>query len=270
MCAFRGAVVQNKTQDLLDFLMEHKETQTGSGKCSVLVNPFDIGGLTLVQNFLSDDEQSAVIECIGQLEWSPVIKRKTMQFGYEYHYRSQNSRPEKGEPIPDALKPICQRLKDEGYFEHLPDQIIVNHYEPNEGIGKHIDHPDFWGPSVASISLLSEWSMEFSRVIATDATICDEQSNTNDAEADNVCNSAEREDVEKPQELKHKLTLPIASLVVLRGPARYEWKHGIPRNYSKKASHEHANVDVPPRSGARMSVTFRTYTHDDSSRDSTE
>jgi alkylated DNA repair dioxygenase AlkB len=50
----------------------------------------------------------------------------------------------------------------------------------------------------------------------------------------------------------HELLLQPRSLLVLRGPARYNWRHGIPRRHSDIIDGRRV-----PR-GRRVSMTFRT------------
>lgn len=74
------------------------------------------------------------------------------------------------------------------------NQVIVNEYLPGQGIGAHIDHPAKFEDGIASLSLLSTVTMDFTR-------------------------SADSKRV--------RLVLPRRSLVLLVREARYDWKHGI-------------------------------------------
>ena len=54
------------------------------------------------------------------------------------------------------------RLKDAGWFERMPDQVIVNEYEPGQGIAAHVDCvPSGFSGTIASLSLLSSCTMHF-------------------------------------------------------------------------------------------------------------
>ena len=102
----------------------------------------------------------------------------------------------------------------------LPVQCIVNEYRPGQGIGMHADHRDF-GCVVASLSLADDWPMRFRprsvRPYARDGLPGDEVA-----------------------------VLPRRSLLVLAGPARSAWMHGIDRTDSAHAA------------ATRLSATFRT------------
>ena len=102
----------------------------------------------------------------------------------------------------------------------LPVQCIVNEYRPGQGIGMHADHRDFGGV-VASLSLGADWPMRFrpraTRPYAAGALPGDEVA-----------------------------VLPRRSVLVLAGPARWTFMHGIDR------------TDSARETATRVSATFRT------------
>ena len=53
--------------------------------------------------------------------------------------------------IPDVLK----------LFGNEFNQVIINEYEPGQGIGAHTDHQKFFGPKIVSVSLISPVVMNF-------------------------------------------------------------------------------------------------------------
>jgi|SRR5579864_449238 len=97
-----------------------------------------------------------------------------------------------------------------------PDQCIVNEYQPGQGIAAHTDAKIF-GPTICSLSLNSPCVMDFTK----DAT-------------------------------KISIVLPINSLLILTGEARYAWKHGIAPRKSDTIEGKKANRKT------RVSLTFRT------------
>ncbi len=122
-------------------------------------------------------------------------------------------------PIPGWAEPLTRRLFAEGHTGRPADQVIVNEYLPGQGISAHVDCVPCFGPEVAAVSLGSACTMDF---IDPDG--------------------AERVPVR----------LEPGSLLVMRGPARYSWRHAIAARKS----------DPTPRGrvprGRRVSVTFRT------------
>src|SRR6185295_19353893 len=97
--------------------------------------------------------------------------------------------------------------------------VIVNEYEPGQGISRHVDCVPCFGDTIASLSLNSTCMMEL------------EQPKTS---------------------RKGSIMLAPCSLLVLTGEARYDWMHSIPA----RKEDEH-NFQKYPRQ-RRVSLTFRT------------
>jgi alkylated DNA repair dioxygenase AlkB len=153
-----------------------------------------IDGLILMENFIDEHEEAALIEAIDAREWSNQLKRRTQQYGHIYDYSSRAEGPsKKADPIPEAFRLVVERLSDKSLL-HDPDQVIVNEYQPGQGIGAHIDHKTKFEDNIGSLSLLTPVTMEFTR--------------TKDSK-------------------KVRLLLPRRSLLLMRREARYEWSHGI-------------------------------------------
>jgi alkylated DNA repair dioxygenase AlkB len=150
------------------------------------------------------------------------LKRRVQHYGWRYDYSSRVVTEEmKTEPLPDFILGIARELKGRGWFASVPDQVIVNEYEPGQGIAPHIDR-DCFGPSVATLSLGDRWPMQFIPLSRSAV-------------------AAESEEI----------FLDVGSMLVLRGNARTEWMHGIVKR----------RTDGQGRSRRqrmrRVSVTFR-------------
>ncbi len=149
----------------------------------------DIKGLTYIPHFISNDEETLLLEKINAQSWNTSLKRLTQHYGYEYKYTGYTLNP--ASPIPDFILPIKERI--EKITGNTYDMVIVNRYLPKEGISPHIDHIKLFGSSVVSLSLGSNAIMKF--------------------EKDN---------------LSKNLLLEKCSLAILQEDARYKWKHSIP------------------------------------------
>ena len=126
--------------------------------------------------------------------------------------------------MPDWLRGPAERLHSEGWFGRVPDQAIVNEYLPGQGIAAHVDCEPCFGNTIASVSLGSSCVMTLTR-------------------GDGLA--------------RHDLLLEPRSLLVLSGPARREWKHGIAARKS-----DFVNGSRVAR-GRRLSITFRTVRFED-------
>ena len=178
-----------------------------------------IPGLSLHKNWISPDEAQLLIEQIDGQLWMNPLKRKVQHYGYVYDYKRRNVDPDMFlGGLPEWLKPLAQRLYNEGFFPAVPDQCIVNEYFPGQGISSHVDCEPCFGDVIASLSLLSACVMEFSH-IETGKRVA--------------------------------LSLPPRSLLVMTGDARYLWKHGIPARKTDRVD------GVILHRARRVSATFR-------------
>ena len=154
-----------------------------------------VPGLKFIEEFLTPEEQD---ECVDRVdaavdEWRNDLSRRVQHYGWRYDYKARAITPDmRIGALPDWLSQLAQKLYDEtGIFDRAPEQVIVNNYEPGQGIAMHIDHRGF-GPTVCTISLLDDWEMDFS----------------------------ERRD-------KTPALLKRGSCVLLTGASRSDWQHGI-------------------------------------------
>ncbi len=179
----------------------------------------DISGLRYVGDYLDEAREKGLIEEIDRQSWLTELRRRVQHYGYRYDYKGRKVTAEMYlGPLPGWLLPLCEELKERGLMPRVADQVIVNEYEPGQGIAPHVDCVPCFDATIASLTLGSSCVLEFTRV--------------------------------KTRE-KRSLFLPRRSLVVLSGEARYDWRHAIAAR--KTDTHEGR---VVPR-GRRLSLTFR-------------
>ncbi len=156
---------------------------------------FGINGLLYIPNYITPEQQDRLAEAIDVQPWRLDLSRRTQQYGYLYQHKAKTAdlSARLGD-LPDWLQGFAAQLERDSLVSEVPDQAIINEYEPGQGIGPHIDAPAHWGEVVLSLSLLSPAVMDFAR----------------------------------GQE-QTSLLLEPRSLLVFRGEARYEWTHGIAR-----------------------------------------
>ena len=176
-----------------------------------------IPGLTYKQNFITYEQELALVNHIDQEEWNAELKRRVQHYGFKYDYKTRNiSQKHYLGPLPDWLMQYCKLLFERKIFAIIPNQVIVNEYEPGQGIATHIDCLSCFGETIASISLLSNCVMNFQKNID-----------------------------------KRILFLEPKSLLILQDEARYKWQHSIaPKKTDKYDS------KIIPRT-RRLSITFR-------------
>lgn len=179
-----------------------------------------IKGLRYIPDFISEEEQSALLISIDALLWNNDLKRRTQHYGYKYDYtkKSINKEAYVG-PIPDFIQPLIARFSEHQIDLSKADQVIVNEYQPGQGIAKHVDCVPCFGPVIASLSLGSSCVMEF------DACF---------------------------EFAEGSMMLGPKSLIVLADEARYNWTHAIPA-----LKEDLWKGEKVPRE-RRVSLTFRT------------
>lgn len=178
-----------------------------------------IPGLTYIPDYISASSSEQLLFTIDRQIWSTALKRKVQHYGYKYDYKKRSLSSMHLGALPNWALDMAQRLTLEGLTEKLPSQVIVNEYQPGQGIASHIDCVPCFGDTIISLSLGGTCVMEFTHG--------------------------------KTKEKIPVLLLP-RSIIILQGAARYEWQHGIP---ARKTDKYQARVFVRTR---RVSLTFRT------------
>jgi len=178
-------------------------------------NLLSIPGLAYVPNYLDPILHDRVLRIVDSLPWQSELKRRVQHYGYTYDYRRRTV--ERIGALPDWAAEIAIRLAERGLGRDVPDQLIVNEYQPGQGIAAHVDMPLF-ADMIVSISLGSACVMEF----------------TNGESS-----------------IKEQLRLEPRSALVLSGEARSGWRHSIP---ARKRDKWHGTVSPRTR---RVSLTFR-------------
>ncbi len=184
-------------------------------------------GLEYHPDFLAASEEDGLLAHIDDSEWLTDLSRRVMHFGYKYDYTSRRlDETARIGPLPEWLAQLSNMVREAASEEakqsldpHRPfEQAIINEYRPGQGIAPHIDR-DCFGPIVATVSLGSAINMDF------------------------CCDSTGGEYVQR---------LMPRSLVLLRGDARFKWRHGIAKRHSDTWNAQRT------RRQRRVSITFRT------------
>ncbi|MCD6035583.1 MAG: 2OG-Fe(II) oxygenase superfamily protein [Rickettsiales bacterium] len=177
-----------------------------------------IPGLQYIPDYITSDQEAELLSCIDAQSWLRDLKRRVQHYGWKYDYKARSITGDlRLGPLPDWLERYCNKLQGDGVFEKVPDQVIINEYQPGQGIAPHIDCVPCFGGTIASISLGSAYLMEFTHANGG----------------------------------KVPVLLESRSLVILKEDARYVWKHGIP---GRKTDRYQGQVIERKR---RVSLTFR-------------
>ena len=182
----------------------------------------EVPGLRYVRDFLDEAHEESIISEIDQGDWIEDLRRRVQHYGWRYDYKARRVDPSmRLGTLPAWADALARRLFDAKLVPNLPNQLIVNEYVKDQGIGKHVDSGSF-ADGIAMISLLESWEMVF----------CDKQGT---------------------RKVNHMLER--RSVAVIEGEARYDWTHEIPKRKSEPVE---PGTKHPRRDrGRRVSLTFR-------------
>lgn len=180
-------------------------------------------GLTYLEDFVDAHEEGAILDRLDRDhadEWLSDLTRRVQHYGFRYDYRARriDSSMRLG-PLPRWLEDLAMRVSQNGGFTAPADQVIINEYQPGQGISRHTDCEPCFGDMIATLSLGSDVAMRFDEI---------------DGYA------------------RVDLRLHRRSLAVLSGPARYRWTHSIAPRKSDVFGRERV------QRSRRVSLTFRS------------
>lgn len=159
-----------------------------------IVSPSHLPQAIYFENAISPLHEVALLEAIDDAShkhvWVELRARSLQQWAA---------------PLPSFLDRLANDLVSLGIFtkDYKPNHILINAYEPDEGIAAHTDGPSYY-PTVATLSLGSDCVMRYS-----------------------VLHGREKEH-EKGGQLIGEVILERRSLVVTSGVLYTEYAHSIP------------------------------------------
>jgi len=248
---------------------EVERGEPSRSECTSTTDHITVSGLEVVENFVTEEEENVLLAAVTgpYAPWATSqvvpsktgsVKRRVQHYGYVFDYETANvlrNRQTAAAACPPMPKipSIIKENNDVGFLEQhikqsveegrewealagiiertrrhkfqngssypLINQMTLNEYRRGEGIGSHIDTPSAFGDGLMSLSLNSGIVMEFRNM---------------------------------NKGIKKLVYLPARSLLLLSGPARYEWEHHI----VTRTTDTH-NGEIKPR-GLRISLTLRT------------
>lgn len=248
--------------------VEPERGEASRPECTSTTKSVHVPGLLVIEDYLSTAQEEVLMAVLTgpQAPWAPDqqnmsqtgdVKRQVQHYGYVFDYKTADVLRDKTQPGADCPpmpavqggKSIEEHATSGHGWEVLAgvvektrtyqfnidnvtpekststsyaklNQLTVNHYKPGEGIGSHVDTPSAFGDGLISISLSGGIVMEFRKV-------------------------------DSP-ETKKLVYLPPRSLVLMSGPARYEWDHMI----VTRRTDTHDGIVLPRK--LRVSLTLRT------------
>lgn len=149
-------------------------------------------GAKLILNFITEEEEQNLLVKLVDETWYSALGRRVIHYGSIYRY-FPNEPDRDIDAIPDWIPNLSFLKKD--FF----NQIIVNEYNPGQGIAPHTDAIKQFGDTIVTLSLGSDCVMDLSYKLESIPVL-----------------------------------LPRRSLLILQEDARYLWKHGIAKRLKDK------------------------------------
>ena len=205
--------------DLFNPAPDNFKSMTDLKKQPIVNDVSDIIGLKYIPNFIDEIQVKQFIASISNEQWLNDLKRRVQHYGYKYDYKARSIDYSMFiGPLPNWVLPLAKRLFDENHIDTVPDQLIINEYEPGQGIANHIDCEPCFGDTIISISLGSSCVMDF---------------------------------INLRTKQKIEVMLESGSIVVLSGEARHNWTHGIAQRKTDNFK------GIKSERQLRTSMTFR-------------
>ncbi|XP_007421841.1 alpha-ketoglutarate-dependent dioxygenase alkB homolog 4 [Python bivittatus] len=230
---------------------------------------FQFPGVFLLEDFISTDEECEMVELMDQSAWKPSQSgRRKQDYGPKVNFKKQKLKAGNFSGLPSFSKEIVARMRSYTVLEGFsPVEQCNLDYDPERGsaIDPHWDDWWLWGERLVSLNLLSETVLSMScdsedslqllplflqenkQIQSYQSPDISQEYQYNDPTLLERLGSTECSSTKLVpfREIIVAIYLPRRSLVVLSGPARYQWKHAIYRNHIKSR---------------RVCITFRELT----------
>ena len=176
-----------------------------------------VPGLLLYRDFISSSLEEKLITEIDAQPWVVDYDRRLQYYGYRNELEKPYDLVEFPVLIPPAIYSLSEKIVEQKILQQQPDQVIINEYDPGQGIRPHKDR-NYFDNQICGINLGSGCIMRFIKIKGGDVV-----------------------DVE----------IPRRSLYVMQDEARYKWNHAIP---PRKKDIINGNKQLRER---RVSITYR-------------
>ncbi|KAM8991657.1 alpha-ketoglutarate-dependent dioxygenase alkB homolog 4 [Ara ararauna] len=214
---------------------------------------FPFPGVLLMEEFISEGEESEIVELMDRDDWKPSQSgRKKQDYGPKVNFKKQRLKAGSFTGLPSFSKKIVAQMEACSVLGgFLPVEQCNLDYMPERGsaIDPHFDDWWLWGERLVSLNLLSETVLSMScdsedsiQLFPTSSKENRELNPPGSFTQTPPCQNPGEEGPNgtlSPQlvpswEVTVAVPLPRRCLVVLYGEARYRWKHAIHRRHIQR------------------------------------
>nr|XP_058948191.1 alpha-ketoglutarate-dependent dioxygenase alkB homolog 4-like isoform X1 [Pocillopora verrucosa] len=198
---------RSKTTEKYEFCILCGETFLVGQECLHRKDIDDVNvklkGITVIQNFINEIEEETIVADIEKTVWKPSQSgRRKQDFGPQVNFKKRKLKLNNFTGLPQFSKVLVERMWRTVPLlsDFQPVELCNLEYTPDRGssIDPHFDDFWVWGERLVTVNLLSDSLLTFS--------VSGDTSN-----------------------IEVSVPMPRRSLIIVRGPARYEWKHAIKR-----------------------------------------
>lgn len=153
-----------------------------------------IPGFLIYPDFISETLEQQLIAEIDAQPWMVDYSRRLQYYGFRNELEEPYPLIAIPLRIPPTINELARKIHADKYLKYCPDQVIINEYQPGEGIRPHKDR-NYYENQICGINLASGCVMRF----------------TNGKNGEVL-------DIE----------IPRRSLYIMQDDARKKWNHSIP------------------------------------------
>lgn len=181
---------------------------------------FPFPGVLVYDDFITTSEEEELVSLIDSNPWKESQSgRRKQDYGPKVNFKRKKVKFGTFNGLPEFMQTIVERLKGLPKLSDFSTVELCNlEYVPTRGssIDPHYDDNWLWGERLVTLNLLSDTKLTMT---------CHNQSN-NSIKLENCLSDLNA----RLHDLCVKVPLNRRSIVVLFGPARYTWMHGIERS----------------------------------------
>ncbi|XP_068678075.1 alpha-ketoglutarate-dependent dioxygenase alkB homolog 4-like [Montipora foliosa] len=167
-------------------------------------NGTTLHGVDVIRDFVSEFEERSIVREIDETIWKPSQSgRRKQDFGPQVNFKKRKLKLDNFTGLPEFSKTLVERMWTlvPALHDFQPVELCNLEYEPERGssIDPHFDDFWVWGERLVTLNLLSDSILTFF--------------------------------LSKGDDVEVAVPMPRRSLIIVKGAARYDWKHAIKREH---------------------------------------
>ncbi|XP_022093253.1 alpha-ketoglutarate-dependent dioxygenase alkB homolog 4-like [Acanthaster planci] len=180
----------------------------GATSCDHTGRTLEFPGVTVIPDFISKEEEAEAVKTIDVSPWKPSQSGRMKQdYGPKVNFKRRKLKKAGFTGLPSFIKAFVDRMNElDSLCNFIPVELCNLDYRPDRGsaIDPHLDDSWLWGERLVTINLLSGTYLDMTPV---------------------------RHHTPRNEDARIAVRIPLhpRSLLILSGPARYQWNHGIQR-----------------------------------------